>query len=39
MDRIIAGAMGLVVIVWIISRMKPDLLPASFSAFMPASEV
>lgn len=36
MDKYITAAIGLVTLVWIISRLKPDLLPPSFSAVLPA---
>ena len=39
MDRIISAAMGLVIVIWVINRMQPDLLPAGFSAFLPSQTV
>lgn len=35
MDKYITGAIGLVVLIWTINRLKPDLLPTSFAQFLP----
>lgn len=39
MEKMIVGAMGVMVLIWMINRMKPNVLPSSFKAFLPPQTV